>query len=70
MDNRGLILKIAPKMKLWRVIKETGGLYNVLYFLGFLIAYHYQKWNAFKDIISTLYQIEDNISKKEVNGSP
>jgi len=41
------------------MVKAAGGLYNVLYFIGFLIAYHYQKTSVLRELISRLYQIED-----------
>lgn len=51
--------KSSPKSTLWTIIKAAGGLYNVLYFIGLITAYHYQKSSIIRELISRLYQIED-----------
>jgi|LauGreDrversion4_2_1035121.scaffolds.fasta_scaffold119850_2 hypothetical protein len=59
LGNIETYYKSSPKSTLWSIIKAAGGLYNALYFLGFLIAYHYQKTSAIRELISRLYRIED-----------
>jgi hypothetical protein len=55
LDSTETYYKTSKKSSLWKIIKAAGGLYNALYFLGFLIAYHYQKTSAFRELIQRLY---------------
>jgi hypothetical protein len=59
LDSTETYYKISPKQTIWSVVKAAGGLFNVLYFIGYIIAYHYQKTSIIRDLISRLYQIED-----------
>jgi hypothetical protein len=59
LDSTETYYKSSPKLTIWTMVKAAGGLFNVLYFIGFIIAYHYQKTSVIRDLISRLYQIED-----------
>jgi hypothetical protein len=50
---------------LWKLLKNSGGLYTVLFFLGYLLAWHYSTTAMQRDLISSLYLVEDGSTTED-----